>query len=251
MIKFFRKIRQKLLSENKVSKYLLYAIGEIVLVVVGILIALSINNWNEERKQNNNELHLLVSLLSDLKFNQDEIIGIRGVTKSKIKSANVLLNNLELLSISEDSLKSVSEDISRGGIFNNANTTYKSISNNSGVTISNSELRQQVILLYERHFTNIHIRERSASTFRNDYYRPLTLKYFKYSESIQKNLFGNNSNSVNTPINVQELSKNNEYINTVVHLTSQRETIEYFLNETILELEKVIKGIDSEINNLK
>ena len=51
MIKFFRKIRQRLLSENKFSKYLFYAIGEIVLVVIGILIALQINNWNENRKQ--------------------------------------------------------------------------------------------------------------------------------------------------------------------------------------------------------
>ena len=50
MIKFFRKIRQGLLTENKFSKYLLYAIGEIVLVVIGILIALSINNWNESLK---------------------------------------------------------------------------------------------------------------------------------------------------------------------------------------------------------
>ena len=50
MIKFFRKIRQKLLVENRFNKYLLYAIGEIVLVVIGILIALQINNWNENRK---------------------------------------------------------------------------------------------------------------------------------------------------------------------------------------------------------
>ncbi len=49
MIKFFRKIRQKLLTENKISKYLIYAIGEIVLVVIGILIALNINNKNEQR----------------------------------------------------------------------------------------------------------------------------------------------------------------------------------------------------------
>ena len=50
MIKFFRKIRQKLLAENKISKYLIYAFGEIILVVIGILIALQINNWNEGRK---------------------------------------------------------------------------------------------------------------------------------------------------------------------------------------------------------
>ncbi|MBW2938089.1 hypothetical protein KXJ69_08220 [Aureisphaera sp. CAU 1614] len=49
MIKFFRKLRQKLLAENKFSKYLLYAVGEIVLVVVGILIALAVNNRNNQR----------------------------------------------------------------------------------------------------------------------------------------------------------------------------------------------------------
>ena len=51
MIKFFRKIRQHLLSEKKFSRYLIYAVGEIVLVVIGILIALSINNQNEEKKE--------------------------------------------------------------------------------------------------------------------------------------------------------------------------------------------------------
>ncbi len=51
MIKFFRKIRQNLLMENKTGKYLKYAVGEIVLVVIGILIALSINNWNQNKRQ--------------------------------------------------------------------------------------------------------------------------------------------------------------------------------------------------------
>tara|TARA_R110001632_G_scaffold103536_1_gene212269 strand:- start:359 stop:1129 length:771 start_codon:yes stop_codon:yes gene_type:complete len=61
MIKFFRKIRQKMLTENKFSKYLIYAIGEIILVVIGILIALQINNWNEQRKiQGNQEKYLML-----------------------------------------------------------------------------------------------------------------------------------------------------------------------------------------------
>jgi len=50
MIRFFRTLRQRLLAENRFSKYLLYAVGEILLVVIGILIALQIDNWNEERK---------------------------------------------------------------------------------------------------------------------------------------------------------------------------------------------------------
>lgn len=49
MIKFFRKIRQNLITEGKTGKYLKYAVGEVVLVVIGILIALQINNWNEAK----------------------------------------------------------------------------------------------------------------------------------------------------------------------------------------------------------
>ncbi|MGB5372105.1 MAG: DUF6090 family protein, partial [Flavobacteriaceae bacterium] len=64
MLKFFRKIRQQLLVKNNISKYLLYAIGEIVLVVIGILIALQINNWNEDRKDRAKERFYLRSIRS-------------------------------------------------------------------------------------------------------------------------------------------------------------------------------------------
>jgi hypothetical protein len=66
MIKFFRHIRQKLISENRFNKYLLYAIGEILLVVIGILIALQINNWNEDRKLEETRQEYYKQLLEDL-----------------------------------------------------------------------------------------------------------------------------------------------------------------------------------------
>ena len=66
MIKFFRKIRKQLLSENKVNKYLLYAVGEIILVVIGILIALQINNLNEAKKTRAQEVAYLKNIKSDL-----------------------------------------------------------------------------------------------------------------------------------------------------------------------------------------
>ena len=59
MIKFFRKIRQNLLMENKTGQYFKYAIGEILLVIIGILIALQINNWNELNKTEAFELKML------------------------------------------------------------------------------------------------------------------------------------------------------------------------------------------------
>ena len=77
MIKFFRKIRQKLLSENKVSKYFLYAIGEIFLVVIGILIALQINNWNQYKKQEKKKIEITKSLILELndvlKYTQKQV----------------------------------------------------------------------------------------------------------------------------------------------------------------------------------
>lgn len=66
MIKLFRNIRKKLLSDNKFRKYLVYAIGEIVLVVIGILIALGLNNWNQENKEHRLGNDLLVRIHRDL-----------------------------------------------------------------------------------------------------------------------------------------------------------------------------------------
>ena len=76
MIKFFRRIRQKLLSENKFSKYLLYALGEIVLVVIGILIALQINTWNEERKDKATGDLYLSDIKQDLENDLDQMEGL-------------------------------------------------------------------------------------------------------------------------------------------------------------------------------
>ncbi|MBT8323908.1 MAG: hypothetical protein HKN99_01050 [Winogradskyella sp.] len=66
MIKFFRKIRQSMINQNRTKKYLLYAIGEIILVVIGILIALQVNNWNEERKKKTQIDQLLLDIEKDL-----------------------------------------------------------------------------------------------------------------------------------------------------------------------------------------
>lgn len=93
MIKFFRKIRQDLLSKGKTGKYLKYAIGEIILVVIGILIALSINNWNENRKINNQELQLLESLQKEFTFNENELDRSIKRAQSIQKRCETILKN--------------------------------------------------------------------------------------------------------------------------------------------------------------
>ena len=93
MIKIFRNIRQNLLSKGKTGAYLKYAVGEVLLVVIGILIALQLNNYNDTLSQNNLEQKALYNLKLDFEYNQselnkciEELIRIR-------KSNFVILNN--------------------------------------------------------------------------------------------------------------------------------------------------------------
>jgi len=103
MIKFFRKIRQSLLMENKTGKYFKYAIGEIILVVIGILIALQINNWNENRKKTKeieslmevfeNELNKNIEACNEFIEYGYETDSIASLYKNKKITKNMLANN--------------------------------------------------------------------------------------------------------------------------------------------------------------
>jgi hypothetical protein len=92
MIKFFRKIRKQLANDNKPLKYMRYAIGEIVLVVIGILIALSINNWNEDRINTNREKEIVKLVYDELAVNSRYIDARSNEFESRIPYAIDLLN---------------------------------------------------------------------------------------------------------------------------------------------------------------
>ena len=109
MIKFFRNFRLILMTETnsgdqkvtaispqrRVIKYLLYAIGEIILVVIGILIALQINNNNDLRKEREKEIHYLENIKQDLIFNNHEIDKYIAIRTQCIESANLLIKHFE------------------------------------------------------------------------------------------------------------------------------------------------------------
>jgi len=90
MIKFFRKIRQNMIKENKVSKYFLYAVGEIVLVVIGILIALSINNWNQDRILKIEEKGIVKNL-------HNEYLQNKNIIQKSIEESNTCIHTLKSL----------------------------------------------------------------------------------------------------------------------------------------------------------
>ncbi len=91
MLHFFRKMRNALIPESRFGRYFFYALGEIVLVVIGILIALQVNNWNESRKQRQKELHYLTNIKSDLMLNIVEIDRYIETRNSRTNSAKTVL----------------------------------------------------------------------------------------------------------------------------------------------------------------
>ena len=96
MIKFFRKIRYNLMEQNKTGKYFKYAIGEIILVVIGILIALQINNWNENRKELDQSVFYHEQLINDLEMvitSLDADISWAETVKSQINRATEVLEH--------------------------------------------------------------------------------------------------------------------------------------------------------------
>ena len=95
MIKFFRKIRQNLLSEGKTGKYLKYAIGEIVLVVIGILIALQINNWNENQKNNEKEISIAKELHIELNENLISVKNQLGLWENRDKKISEVISLID------------------------------------------------------------------------------------------------------------------------------------------------------------
>jgi len=101
MIRFFRNIRQKLAAENNVSKYLRYAIGEIILVVIGILIALQINNWNENRKERLIEIKYLKNLKHDLQNDSMDLVEYQNIRIGISNAAHELLKYAKLQSFDD------------------------------------------------------------------------------------------------------------------------------------------------------
>ncbi|TRO66782.1 DUF6090 family protein [Christiangramia sabulilitoris] len=150
MINFFRKIRQKTLTNNKFSKYLLYAIGEIILVVIGILIALQINNWNESTKLGKEETLYLKRLKIDLE--KDTLYYNKNIAR-----ANLLIDrNTSFLKQIYDKQKSIEEgrELMNIPLWDSEyltiqdNTFRELVSSGKLNIISNSKLKVAVVDLY-------------------------------------------------------------------------------------------------------
>lgn len=154
MIRFFRKIRKKLIEEDNVRKYLLYAIGEILLVVIGILIALQVNNWNENKAQKSQEAVYLQFILDDLVLQIEENSTQRTAMTAHISAEDQLIEHISnRFQVSEDQRNGVKFLLSTllvGRTYGAYEATFLDLTSSGNIAlISNQILKNQIIQHYQ------------------------------------------------------------------------------------------------------
>jgi len=239
MIKFFRKIRQQLLSENKFSKYLLYAVGEIILVVIGILIALSINNWNENNKIKIKEIKSLTELRKDLVQNLNDItVNISALQGCK-KSNEVILYHIENKLNYNDSLDYHFSALYPFISFTMNMTTYETLKQKGIDLISNDSLRSSMSDLYSNRF-------KAYDTFENTYFVNHYLDHIKPMFISEFTTYEHHTSA--HPKNYDQFILNSEYIQVLNFTVNTCDNFIAFQSELRTEIQALIEMIDKEIS---
>ncbi len=148
MVQFFRKIRQRLVKEGKLKSYLLYAVGEIILVMIGILLALQVNNRNEFRKDRNKEKAILFELNKDFKRNLEEFYPLKQNQINTYNNGLIVFRNLDKMEIpsSRDSVYKHSQGIFGGYPYHPSTGVVESlISSGDFDLIKNDTLRKYLV----------------------------------------------------------------------------------------------------------
>ena len=239
MIKFFRHIRKSLINENKMGKYFKYAIGEIILVVIGILIALQINNMREQSIERDKELAYLKEINLDFKSNKqqlDSIIEHNLTSLHAIKRLQIFIASLKkdesiYTTIQNhpllDSLMYYQQKSFANKSFNPKNGSIRALINSSSFDVIKNDSLRRLLISWNDVLGDYLEEEQFAMNFLFNEYYPFIRKNYNYS-----NLFD--------PKNMEIWFSNQEY--------NYRETRKGDLGNMLQTVQE--EGIVSMINDI-
>jgi len=235
MIKFFSKIRHQLINDGKTSNYLKYAIGEIVLVVVGILIALQINNWNHDRQDKISELNFYLNFKEQLAEDIYEIKGNIIYNDSYMERFEYAVQIIESNDRSRlDSLSQIAVNLTKYSDVGRQSNIYETLVNSGQIKLLNNtdiieEIRKlEELYIYINKMEEIHreIILKEVATSISDNFKLLTL------EAID-------ADNIYT-VNFQNL------IIFIMEIMKEKDEV---YHKALTEIQTIIKYIDEEIDN--
>jgi hypothetical protein len=240
MIKFFRKIRQKLLTENKFSKYLLYAIGEIILVVIGILIALQVNNWNNENAERDREINILTEMIRNLNMNVNQFSVEIVRQDSIIRNIDVIMNQIKNNIPYHDSLGYKYASVAWTEEFNYANSAFETLKSTGLDLVSSDSLRENIVNTFNVRYLRL---DDLVDKVGRAEYAELSTLYIRHIEFDKKGKATINDFDI--------LKKDKEFTNMLSGRRVWKLDLIYIFKELIEESRQLSGMIDLELNDLK
>lgn len=170
MFKFFRKIREQLIKEGSLKRYLLYAIGEILLVMIGILLAVQVNNWNENRKLKNTEQKLLLALKTEYQQNQIGIESQIATIEHQVSSMKDIIVYLgeNVKNASKSDADNVLIKVSRDNMnFKSNSAVLQDILNSGNLNIITNDQLRMKLSSWAGILNGIQVQEEIVESYRN------------------------------------------------------------------------------------
>ena len=216
MINFFRKIRYDLMEKNKTGKYFKYAIGEIVLVVIGILIALSINNWNEDRKARKSEKQILISIAEDFNSNLKSL-------ENSLENISALIEKYSLVleyagQIDKGLTKSMEEDIISTSFIKTriVDGALTSVLGSTQLELIANDSLKKLLTAYPSHMKDFKEHESDLIEYVLDTQRPILRSYLTLSDFLLNEPRFNEFKKNVVKSDYEGLLKNQKYLNIVI-----------------------------------
>lgn len=177
MLKFFRKIRYNLMEKGNTTKYFKYAVGEIILVVIGILIALSINNWNEERKDRIREQAILNQLKTEFKNNLAQLDQKNRSKRESINSALQLIKYIDSTSLRNKD--SVNYHLVRTIPFTTFDPIINDLASSGELRIIRNDSLKQKLTFWTSETADLREEELSWQNYRDNRYEPFLVEHYQ------------------------------------------------------------------------
>jgi hypothetical protein len=242
MLSIFRKFRQKMLPQNQVPKYLIYAVGEIILVVIGILIALQINNTNESTKLRTKEVILLQEMKSNLQSDLSDLnYNIQG-NKERLFSNQVILAALQEKRPYHDSLRTHFGNILGNFQLSENTASWENLKSVGLDLISNDSLRNRISMLYTTRYAYLENLEQGLDDrIQWTFFYPLILKNIAM-DTLWVSASPQDYNVLLEDKEFQEVMKMNLFIRD--YMQNQYESIEGIVQDLVDQIDKHLAQLD-------